>query len=123
MLLPALALLALLDRYRRAHGTVRQQIKWLLLAVSLQVAIQLLFFPLLWLGVEQPALVSLLVAPLPTIGAALAIFKYRLWEVDRLLLQTLVFAAFWLLSSAGFLGIAAVAGLAVAGWTCGYWAR
>jgi signal transduction histidine kinase len=115
VLLPAMALLALLDRYRHAHGTVQQQIKWLLFAVSLQVAIQLLFFPLLWLGVEEPALVSLLVAPLPTIGAALAIFKYRLWEVDRLLLRTLVFAAFWLVSSAGFLGVAAVAGLAIGG--------
>jgi len=115
VVLPVVALLALLDRYRHAHVTMRQQIKWLLFAVSLQLAIQLLFFPLLWLGVEEPALVSLVLAPLPTIGAALAIFKYRLWEVDRLLLRTLVFAVFWLASSAAFLGVAAVAGLAIGG--------
>ena len=94
---------------------MRQQIKWLLLGACLQVAIQLMFLPLLWLGVEQPPLVSLVVAPLPTIGAALAIFKYRLWEVDRLLLRTVVFATFWFVTSAAFIGIAAFAGVAIGG--------
>jgi signal transduction histidine kinase len=115
VLLPAVALLALVDRYRHASTTVRQQIKWLLFAVCVQVAVHLAFIPLLWLGIEKPAVVSMLVAPLPTIGAALAIFKYRLWDLDRLLLRSVTFAALWVLTSIAFVGLAALAGLAVAG--------
>jgi len=49
------------------------------------------------------------------IGAALAIFKYRLWDLDRLLLRSVTFAALWVLTSIAFVGLAALAGLAVAG--------
>jgi hypothetical protein len=115
LLLPAIAVVGLVDRYRRAETTVPQQIKWLLFGVCLQLAISLVFFPLLSLGGEEPPVLSLLLAPLPTLGAALAIFKYRLWEVDRLVLRTVVFGVFWIVSSAAFLGLAAMAGLAIGG--------
>ncbi len=115
LLLPGLALVGLGDRYRTSNATVRQQIKWLLFGAGLQVGIGVLFVPLSRLGIQEPAAVSVLVAPLPTVGAALALFRYRLWDLDRLVSKTLAFAALWLLVAAASFGLAGLAGLAAGG--------
>jgi signal transduction histidine kinase len=115
LLFPGLALLGLAGRYRSSNATVRQQIKWLLFGACVQVGIDVLFVPLSRIGIQEPAAVSLLVAPLPTVGAALAIFRYRLWELDRLVSKTLAFAILWLLATAASFGLAGLAGLAAGG--------
>ena len=83
---------SLVVRFRRARGVERQQLKWLLYAVAIAV----LGTPLLSLAPSRtPELVvdlasALLIALIPvTVG--LAILKYRLYDIDRLINRTLVY--------------------------------
>jgi uncharacterized membrane protein len=86
---------SVLMRFRRARGVERQQIKWLLYAVLTVI----LGYPIL--AVAMTALgytselagdvsVSLLVAPVP-LAMGLAILKYRLYDIDRVINRTLVY--------------------------------
>lgn len=113
VVLPALAVVALLDRYRLAASGVRQQIKWLMLAVAVSVSVQAASVPLAGAGIGWPPFLTLLVAPLPTIGAGIAIFRYRLWDIDRLMTRTMAFAGLWLVAMALLLGVAVLAGTEV----------
>ena len=54
-------------------------------------------------------------APLPPAAAALAILRYRLWDVDLVISRTVVFGLLWVATSAAFLGVALAGGLLVAG--------
>jgi signal transduction histidine kinase len=114
-LLPVIAVTGLLDRYRLGSSTVRQQIKWLLYAVALNVVFQAASVALRGVRVELPAALTLAVAPLPVLAAALAVFRYRLWEIDRLVARTLAFALLWGLSTVLFVGFAVIAGVVVGG--------
>jgi signal transduction histidine kinase len=115
LLMPAAALAGLADRYRRASPTVRQQVKWLLLAAVINVGYQLAVASLGAVAVRLPTVLMLVVAPLPTLGAALAIFRYRLWAVDQLISRTIAFAALWALGTALLMVVALVAGISVGG--------
>jgi hypothetical protein len=86
---------SVLVRFRRARGAERQQIKWLLYAVLTVI----LGYPLL--AVAMTALgysselagdvsVSLLVVPVP-LAMGLAILRFRLYDIDRLINRTLVY--------------------------------
>lgn len=92
------AVISLLARYRRVPDVERHQIKWLLYFVGLQimwlvtidgVAANLLGYELpdsiydpivgaLWLGIP--------------VAAGIAIFKYRLYEIDRIVSRTVTYA-------------------------------
>jgi hypothetical protein len=86
---------SVLVRFRCARGAERQQIKWLLYAVLTVI----LGYPLL--AVAMTALgysselagdvsVSLLVVPVP-LAMGLAILRFRLYDIDRLINRTLVY--------------------------------
>jgi signal transduction histidine kinase len=116
--LPAMALFGLLDRFRKANPVVRQQIKWLLFAVAISIATNVVRAPLQSLGgefVTWSRALWLLSAPLPAAAAALAVFRYRLWDVDLVISRTLVFGLLWVATSAAFLGVALAGGLLVSG--------
>jgi hypothetical protein len=94
MLLCGLAsVVALLLRFRRSRGVERQQLKWFAFAGTVTVAgLVLLVFPSQygWLGpvsslVGLPLLLSMPVA------AGVAILRYRLYDIDRLINRTLVY--------------------------------
>jgi hypothetical protein len=94
MLLCGLAsVVALLLRFRRSRGVERQQLKWFAFAGTVTVAaVVLLVFPSQygWLGpvsslVGLPLLLSMPVA------AGVAILRYRLYDIDRLINRTLVY--------------------------------
>jgi hypothetical protein len=89
------AALSVVVRFRRARGTERQQIKWLLYAVLTAI----LAFP--FLGVVMTTLgfdseeaadawTSVLFAGVP-LAVGLAILRYRLYDIDRLINRTLVY--------------------------------
>jgi hypothetical protein len=95
---PPLAFLAagavsLVVRARRSHGDERQQIKWLAYAAALLA----LTFPLAglpvapWLGDVIATLLWLAVWGLP-VAIGVAILKYRLYDIDRLVSRTLAYA-------------------------------
>jgi signal transduction histidine kinase len=92
------ALVALVVRLRRSRGAEQQQLKWFVYAVGLLIVGE----------TAAPALIALLrpalagnataftepvAACLPAIAAAVAVLRYRLYDIDVLIHRTLVYAA------------------------------
>ena len=90
------AVISLFVRFHRARGDERQKIKWFAYAAALT---------LVWTFVVDgipdrnrlfetvTALLGLLVIPLLPVATGVAIFKYRLYDVDRIVNRTLVYVA------------------------------
>jgi hypothetical protein len=81
------AIAALVVRFRRSRGIERQQLKWFTYAAALA--------PLPFLLYEVvPGLFELLLAvtlPLVPMSVGIAILRYRLYEIDRIINRTLVY--------------------------------
>jgi hypothetical protein len=78
------ALVSLIVRFRRARGVERQQLKWFAYGTAL-----VLFLPVAGtIGVSLPAPAMAAAIPV-TIG--LAVLRYRLYDIDRLINRTLVY--------------------------------
>ena len=86
-------------RLRRASGVERAQLKWFVFAAVFAFGT---FFPGFWL---QPLFVfSTLVAfPAIPVAAGLAILRYRLYDIDRVLNRTLVYSAVTAVLGAAYL--------------------
>jgi signal transduction histidine kinase len=84
-------------RYRRSRGKTRQQLEWLLLAVTFVVPafLFLLTLQLVEQGQSQNSLVylgfSLAVVPLP-LAMGVAIVRHRLFDIDVVVSRSLVYA-------------------------------
>jgi signal transduction histidine kinase len=117
LVLPLLAVAGLVDRFRRADLVVRQQIKWLLLAVVATVAGIAIGASVQGGGVVSTvgSWLFLATAPLPSVATALAIFRYRLWAIDQVISRTFVFGLVWAATSVAVLILAVAAGVAVGG--------
>ncbi|HEX5937201.1 MAG TPA: sensor histidine kinase, partial [Actinomycetota bacterium] len=95
-LLGALASLAI--RYRRARGDEREQLKWLLLALSVLAVCFLIGVPYWTLSgqgtTEIDIVENILVLALLAIPAAIgiAILKFRLYDIDVVIKKTVVYA-------------------------------
>ena len=98
------ALVSLAQRWRRARGNERKQLKWVAFAAGLALVanIVLQIFQLPGLG-----LVGVVLVP---VGAAVAILRYRLYDIDRIISRTL---GYGLLTA--LLGLVYVAGVFVFG--------
>jgi hypothetical protein len=96
------AVACLVVRFRRSRGEERQQLKWLAYAGAI-LAAGALIAPLLgllheagvvqvatWLGTLAAGLALLGLTGLP-VAAGLAILRYRLYDIDRLINRTLVY--------------------------------
>jgi signal transduction histidine kinase len=106
MLFFAVGLLAALGsigvRYRRSRGDERQQLKWLLLALSLLICAFLVGVPYWTLGgpgvsldpVEDVVVLALISIP---VSIGFAILKYRLYDIDVVIKKTVVYAVLALL--------------------------
>jgi signal transduction histidine kinase len=99
-----IAVVSLGVRWRRASGVARQQLKWLgiaALSVPIGFVAQIFLVPGAWAvtGVAVPA------------AAALAILRYRLYDIDLFLNRSLVYFTLTVLVVAGYVAI--VAGLAM----------
>jgi hypothetical protein len=87
----ALCALSLVLRYGRASGIERLQIRWVAFASILGVA-GLVVILVLGLPLATSALIaSIAVVPLPT-AMAIALMRYRLYDIDVLINRTLVYA-------------------------------
>lgn len=89
MLTAPLAVLAIGSRFRRSRGAEREQIKWLLFA-GLIVGVGFLV-PIAPIGLGSDDTNALITGSLATIPAAIgiAILRYRLWDIDRIVSRTL----------------------------------
>ena len=85
------ALASVVVRYLRSGGVQRQQIKWLMLATAL--AALMLFFEVITrieLDTDVPFAVSIFLFPT---AIAVAIFRYRLYDIDVIINRALVYGA------------------------------
>jgi hypothetical protein len=87
------ALVCVVLRYRASRGTERQQMRWVGAGAAGGVLGLLLAFPgvLGWL----PAATSYVLFVglwCPPVGVAVAVLRYRLWELDRLVSRTVTYA-------------------------------
>ena len=108
---------AVILRWRRSMGQERQQLKWLVYVVALAAVAGLggLAGGQVWAYVYVPAV--LLVAAGVGLGIpaaiAVAVLKYRLYDIDLLINRTLVYAVLTALLAAGYFGaIMALQGVA-----------
>ena len=106
-----LALASLVARYRRGSNEVRRQILWLALVAGLSVGLQVVAStgqlvcgcastPLTLVAQQAEGAVVLLGIPS---AITVAIMKYRLYEIDRILNRALVYGALTIILSAVYL--------------------
>jgi hypothetical protein len=98
--------LALVVRFRRSRHVERQQLKWFMFAAALTFVV---FWVTDQLGARgvQLGIVSVLqvvVAPVIPIAAGIAIVRYRLYDIDRLINRTLVYGLLTGLLGAVYVG-------------------
>jgi hypothetical protein len=102
-------LAALLLRFRRARGMERQQLKWLLFACAVTITILLVVQPNTSNEWKLGMLLALPLFPSVPVAAGVAILRYRLYEIDRIINRTLVYGLLTVLLGAVY--IAGVFGL------------
>jgi hypothetical protein len=88
------AVLSLVLRLRRARGVERQQLKWFVYAAVLAVVVLVLANLLFYDLMEHGPLGNLLWGAAPVslaVAVAVAVLRYRLYEIDRLVNRTLVY--------------------------------
>jgi hypothetical protein len=98
------ALVSLVLRWRRAWGNEREQLKWVAFAAGLALVANLCFQVLQLPGL---GLVGVVLVP---VGAAVAILRYRLYDIDRIISRTVAYGMLTAL-----LGLVYVAGVFVFG--------
>jgi hypothetical protein len=105
--LPAAAL-ALALRFRRARGVERQQLKWFAAAGLILVAVPVAdtISPL---GFDSNRLIELLSTWPLYVAIGIAILRYRLYDIDRLLNRTLVYGLLTLILGLSYSGAVLVA--------------
>jgi hypothetical protein len=74
----------LVVRYRRSASTERQQIKWFIFSVAASLFVWFLMNP--WV------LMFYVAAALPGIGVGIALLRYRLYDIDRVISRTTSYA-------------------------------
>jgi hypothetical protein len=100
VVLPLLVLgvVSMLDRYRRATGAVKLQLRWLITSITFMVLAVLWGLAASaaigsetdeWWLVWGPALVAY---PMLPIAIGIAVLRYRLYEIDRLISRTIGWA-------------------------------
>jgi hypothetical protein len=89
------AVISLVVRFRRARGEERQQIKWFASAAALTLVWIIVFGQASLRGLPEAivALSSLLVIPSIPIATGIAILRYRLYDIDRIINRTLVYGS------------------------------
>jgi N-terminal 7TM region of histidine kinase len=95
----AAAVISVVLRFRRSRGVERQQLKWFTFAAAVLVVTQVLTLFALPDGELTDLLFGLAVAFVP-IAAGIAILRYRLYDIDRLINRTLVYGLLTLLLGA-----------------------
>lgn len=119
LLLPLASFGSLAQRYRRGNVVLRQQVRWLLVAVLVEVLTQIL--GALLVAVSSGAVVSVGVAlsiasqPLPAAATAIAILRHRLWDIDLVVSRALIYGALWAVLSGVLLLPALATGVIVGG--------
>jgi hypothetical protein len=100
------AVISLFVRFRRARGDERQQIKWFASAAALTLVWIIVFGQASLRGPPEAivALSFLLVVPSIPIATGIAILRYRLYDIDRIINRTLVYGSLTLMLALVYFG-------------------
>jgi hypothetical protein len=107
-----LVVVSLVRRFRRARGDERQQLKWFTFAAALTAVLPLTLGSLAE-RVSPPlvgALFFTVVVVLLPAAIGVAILKYRLYDIDRIINRTLVYALLTILLAAVYTSVVLVLG-------------
>jgi hypothetical protein len=108
-LLMLLSLASMVVRFRQARDAARQQLKWITYAAVVSVLLFLVFI-LTGLDTRTPSLVGYMIAALwlmaIPVAIGVALLRYHLFDIDRLINRTLVYAL--LTASLGLLYVGTV---------------
>ena len=91
----AIGAISVLVRFRRSQGLERQQLRWMMAALTLVPLAVIAGFLLVTGGAPSqvawiPALVAFM---LPPLAVGIAVLRYRLYEIDRIISRTIGWAA------------------------------
>jgi hypothetical protein len=100
------AVISLVVRFRRARGDERQQIKWFASAAALTV-VWIIVFEQSTRGLPEAivALSGLLVIASIPVATGIAILRYRLYDIDRIINRTLVYGVLTVMLVALYFGV------------------
>ncbi len=105
----AASLAAFVVRYRNSGGDERQQLRWV--GVSLCLAVPLFVVgALLWGVVPGAEVLPVLAFLLPPAGIAVAVLKYRLYEIDLVVNRALVYGTLTVGVVAGYVTVVGLVG-------------
>jgi hypothetical protein len=119
------AFASLVPRLRRAHGEARQQLQWIAASAAALATglLCLLLGPAIagendgWL-VRLPLFLAYLVLP---VFMAVAVLRYRLYNIEPIINRAVLFATGALFAAVGYVALVVVLGDAAASWTSGFW--
>jgi hypothetical protein len=105
-----LGVVSLIVRFRRSRAEERQQIKWVAFAGAIMCAV-ITVGPFLWslppsspgVTLIWPMLFSAALSTIP-LATGIAILKYRLYDIDRIINRTLVYGSLTVTLAAVYLG-------------------
>ena len=100
-------------RIRTNEGERRQQLRWIALGCSAVLAWWVLWLPTPeagWLATAQTLLPGVALI-LFAVGFGMALFKYRLWDIDVVVRRSLVYGVLWLMIAGVYVGVAAGLGM------------
>ena len=106
------AVAALVLRFRRARGIERQQLKWVAYAVTALAVLAPLAVFFFYDSVLVQVAIALAVTALP-VSICIAMLRYRLYDIDAIIAQTVIYAAISVLLAAGYLAITVCLGAVV----------
>jgi hypothetical protein len=106
---PGAAALSVVVRFRRSRGVERQQLKWFTYAAALMFVF-LLLSDILFPDSGLVAVLYGLVIALVPVAAGIAILRFRLYDIDRLINRTLVYGTLSALLGAVYGGAVLVLG-------------
>ena len=122
LILPGLALISLLLRYRSGGQVERQQIRWLLwlagMGVIVSIALTILAptsnnnDPAMSLAARSANIAGYIYWQVfPAVAIGIALLRYRLWDIDRIIRRTLVYGVI-----SGTLGLVYFGGVTILQW-------
>jgi hypothetical protein len=102
----AMGVAALLVRSRRSRGVERQQLKWLLVAmVPAAILLPLSLQPDVSAAIPLIGTLSVATLPLAALAVAVAVLRYRLYDIDRILSRTIGWAIVTVILAVVFVGV------------------
>ncbi|HEY6709849.1 MAG TPA: hypothetical protein VJB61_19925, partial [Actinomycetota bacterium] len=100
------ALVCLVLRFRAARGVERQQLRWVAAGVAGAVAAMLIALPGgLGLGPEAGSLLVFPALLCPPVAIGVAVLRYRLYDLDRVISRTLTYGLLTVLLGLGYAGL------------------